>query len=209
MEPAEINRPKEDSMVTEGTGQIHGGGVELGGTTTAAEAALIRQVSHNTGLKAVRKTILREPSGLAEMSHLSAMTEEDHTELLDHADLDNYPSLQRGGGGGMSRGMVVMILLALGVPAYMYMDAQAKKAEAERLARERSMMSGSFGVVSAMLIVGVLALVFLMRKCAGGSSAAEGSEDDTVDENKKWRRRSSMRQKGATPRLRRHNTDYD
>lgn len=197
-----------------GLGAVQGGGFELGGNYTDAEAEMVRnrplnkQVSEGL-LRMVRGTIFREPSGFAglgEDSHLSSASS--HGGPSSHSqNLEGHPALRSSVGisygGGM--GWVIAALLVLAMPARMWIKAKAE-AEAELMAKASTAMSTEQGVYSLLLLVALVASILVpMLMCPSGDDDDEG---DDGNPELKWRRRDSMKHAGATPRLRRHNTDY-
>ena len=82
------------------------------------------------------------------------------------------------------------------------------EAEGKLKAKASTAMSTEQGVYSILLLVALVASILVpMLMCPSGDDD-DDDEGDEVDPNLKWRRRDSMKHAGATPRLRRHNTDY-
>jgi hypothetical protein len=197
------------------TGQFHGGGVELGGNYTEAEAEIVRSSNNRMSLtkqpsrvmRIIRGTIFREPSGLEEISAFTSVSDDGHSPHRSStraSALEDHPDYPSGNGG-----RVVLLLstaaigaaVAAGVYVYrMWLEAKAR-AEAERAAREA-------GGLNVKVLLPLMLLGLLLGACAlsMSRSASEDASDEHPD--KRWRRRSSMKRGGKSPRLRRKNTQY-
>ena len=178
-------------------GQDQGGGYELGGYDISEQSAKkLREgdMKRNSTMQVLRRTIFKAPT----MSLIRSETD-DELEISIKSSKTNILL------------WVVGILAVPAVGAYLWLQEQARL-EAERAAAAAAASADEGALFSMLVVVALAAPVIYLVKGGAASSAAEGEEDEEEDEDdssKTWKRRHSYpKEKGTTPPLRRHNTEY-
>ena len=217
-------------------GQIHGGGFELGGNYTEAEAEALREATSNHKrlskqpskiLQFVRRTIFREEEATLDeedLDEMSSATQE--PKRISRFSLGGFGELLRstteehlvdgvgssGSSGSSKRSPKLLLVLvvaatAVCVPAGMYWLEMRAQAQARAEAERAAKDSADRAFKGVTALLVICALLFVVRMLVLKQSQSAPADTDHPD--KGWRRRSSMKERGTSPaRLRRKNTKY-